>query len=211
VLLTFGTVLRRLYGRIFPLYFSPGAFAAVARRLGEPARATVPVDGDRAVATALGSDGSRAVVEVDGDPGASVTSSGAPLVTSGVGPWGADQAGWVSPSLRWRNLWRRTDYLGGRVGNPLADAPPAATGSGLVQIDVEFTDPQFLPGRGDSTMPAAGRHSNFPRDPDFQAQLMGLIQASFASLDPAGGDGLPTAPIPPSAPDDLMNPRDSMG
>ena len=169
VLLTFGTVLRRLYGRFFPLYFSAGAFEAVARRLGA------------------------------GDP-------------TDARPWTADEAGWVSPSLRWRNLWRRTDYLGGRVGDPLADDPTPSAGDGRVQIDVEFTDPQFLPPRGDSTMPAAGRHSNFTRDPEFQAQLMRLIRASFASLDPRADGGSTSADTESTAqvPDDLMNPRESM-
>jgi hypothetical protein len=112
--------------------------------------------------------------------------------------------------MRWRNLWRRSDYLGGRLGDPLADQAPAPDApEGLVQLDVEFVDPLFLPGRGDSTMPAAGRHSNFPRDPAFQAQLMQLVRASFAALDPA----LPPIPAKPDvrATDDLMNPRESMG
>jgi|GEM_PF-4597742 len=211
VFLTFGTVLRRLYARFFPLYFSDSAFAAVARRLGEP----------------------------DPDPGQDRS----------AGPWGSVAAGLVSTRLRWRNLWRRTDYLGGRVGDPLADTAPPATGSaGRVQIDVELVDPLFLPVRGDSTMPAAGRHSNFTRDPDFQAQLMLLVRSSFESLNspspyPQSPDAQPPDAQPPGAqpsdtqpsgaqpsdtqppgetrsipretapatrPDELMNPRESM-
>ena len=165
VLLTFGTVLRRLYARFFPLYFSAEAFAAVSRRLGEPG--------------------------------------------TGEQPWSAPTIGLASTSLRWRNLWRRTDYLGGRLGDPLVDDAPPATGpDGRVQIDVEFVDPLFLPGRGDSVMPAAGRHSNFPRDPEFQAQLMSLVHGAFTALDPSTA-GQEPAPRP-SKPDDLMNPRESM-
>jgi hypothetical protein len=166
-LLTFGTVLRRLYARFFPLYFSDDAFAAVSRRLGE---------------------------------------SG-----TGTGPWTGQLLGLATPALRWRNLWRRTDYLGGRLGDPLVDdAPPAAGPDGLVQIDVEFVDPLFLPGRGDSVMPAAGRHSNFPRDPEFQAQLMSLVRAAFTALDPSSAPSPPEPPAPTARPDDLMNPRESM-
>jgi hypothetical protein len=166
-LLTFGTVLRRLYARAFPLYFSSAAFAVLARRLGDPG---------------LGDD-----------------------------PWGPDAPGLVSPALRWRNLWRRTDYLGGKVGDPLADSAPASTDpAGRVQIDVELIDPLFLPVRGDTAMPAAGRHSNFPRDPEFQAQLMDLVRSSFAALNPATAPA-PPAPLPWDKADELMNPRESMG
>jgi len=130
-------------------------------------------------------------------------------------PWGVVDAGLFSSELRWRNLWCRSDYIGGRMGDPLADSVPAPRAAGQVQLDVEFTDPQFLPGRGDSTMPAAGRHSDFPRDPEFQAVLMSLVHASFAALERSGE---PTTAVPPppvpragaSATDDLMNPRESM-
>lgn len=173
VLLTFGTVLRRLYGRFFPLYFSSGAFAELAERLGEPA--------------------------------------GADLV---VNTWGAQGPGLASTKLRWRNLWRRTDYLGGRVGDPLVDqAPPPEGPAGTVLIDIEFEDPVFLPGRGDTAMPAAGRHSNFPRDPAFQDELMQLLRASFASLDPVADAQSWAAAVPADQPltsDDLMNPRETM-
>ena len=169
VLLTFGTVLRRLYARFFPVYFSSGAFAELAERLGEPA---------------------------DADP-----------VT---GSWGPQHPGLASPTLRWRNLWRRTDYLGGRVGDPLADAAPTAGSGETVSIDVELEDPVFLPGRGDTCMPAAGRHSNFPRDPAFQGELMRLLKTSFASLDPASAPEIAVGEAPLGAPDELMNPRESM-
>ncbi len=159
VLLTFGTVLRRLYARMFPLYFSAAAFQAMARRLGDD----VPdLDAGRVGVTAFA-----------------------------AGPWSPLDPGLVSPTLRWRNLWRRTDYLGGRIADPLSAGGPPPPGNGFRdQLDVELTDPLFLPGRGDSVMPTAGRHSNFPRDPDFQAQLMHLVRRS---LDGRHGDTAPAA------------------
>jgi hypothetical protein len=192
-LLTFGTVLRRVYARLFPLYFSTGAFEAVARRLGQP---DLPATGQ----------------QVTDQP---VTGKQSADLSPPTDPWGVVDAGLFSSELRWRNLWRRSDYIGGRMGDPLADSVPAPRAAGQVQLDVEFTDPQFLPGRGDSTMPAAGRHSDFPRDPEFQAVLMSLVHASFAALERSGE---PTTAVPPppvpragaSAADDLMNPRESM-
>ncbi|MGS0687413.1 hypothetical protein ACVBEQ_20045 [Nakamurella sp. GG22] len=174
-LLTFGTVLRRLYARFFPLYFSAGAFASLSRRLGEPPDAA-------------------------------------------TSPWDSEHPGVVAAQVRWRNLWRRTDYLGGKVGNPLSPAtePAGSAGPdrarGVAQLDVEMVDPQFLPGRGDSTMPTAGRHSNFTRDPDFQAVLMRLIQISFDALGPATIDPAVPDPVRPAGPvrDDLMNPTETM-
>ncbi len=174
-LLTFGTVLRRLYARFFPLYFSTSAFESLARRLGEPADAT-------------------------------------------TSPWGNAHPGVVAAQVRWRNLWRRTDYLGGKVGNPLSPVTEQAaaalpdSGRPVAQVDVELVDPQFLPGRGDSTMPTAGRHSNFTRDPDFQAELMRLIQISFNALSPGSVEPPVPGPARPAGPvrDDLMNPTETM-
>ncbi len=189
-LITFGTVLRRLYARIFPLYFSQNAFAALSRQLG----GTGPSD---PLASPL-------VARADG--------AGTPAGES---------------TLRWRNLWRRTDYLGGRIVDPLSVVgEPTAVADRARQLDVELIDPLFLPVPGDTTLPAAGRHSNFTRDPAFQEQLMGLIERSFESLGhgpdhagapvgdrPPGGSPGPEegAPAPdPGAGDELMNPRESM-
>ncbi len=176
-LLTFGTVLRRLYARFFPLYFSREAFAALGTALGGGAGAEMlapwPMPGDARTAAV---------------------------------------AGLVPPTLRWRNLWRRTDYLGGRLGDPLSgdDPPPAA--DGLEQIDILLNDPLFLPVPGDTTVPAAGRHSNFPRDPGFQQTLTGMVDR--ARLDPAMGDQpLPSVGdrvMPDGNYDELMNPRAAM-
>jgi hypothetical protein len=180
-LLTFGTVLRRLYARIFPLYFSQNAFDALAHQLGAP-------------------------------PGATV---------NGAGPVDADTD--ESP-LRWRNLWRRTDYLGGRIVDPLDPTVPAvrSVAAGDTSLDVELVDPLFLPVPGDTTLPPAGRHSNFTRDPAFQEELMALVRRAFRSLDrgatgpvegaPGGPPGATPIgpPLDPSVGDGLMNPRESM-
>lgn len=69
---------------------------------------------------------------------------------------------------RWRNLWRRTDYLGGRLWHPLdpdPHQPPVEPGRTL--LDVELSDPVFLPPRGDLSAPPTLRHSDFWRDPQF--------------------------------------------
>ena len=61
-------------------------------------------------------------------------------------------------------------------------------------------------------MPTAGRHSNFPRDPDFQAELMRLIQISFNALSPGSVEPPVPGPARPAGPvrDDLMNPTETM-
>ena len=176
-LLTFGTVLRRLYARFFPLYFSREAFGALVTTLG-------------------GGSGPQAIEPwpVAGDDRS------------------AAAAGLVPPTLRWRNLWRRTDYLGGRLGDPLSPNDPPPPAGGLDQIDVLLEDPRFLPVPGDTTVPAAGRHSNFPRDPKFQATLRGMVER--ARHDPTvGAQPLPSVGervVPDGNYGELMNPRAAM-
>jgi len=218
--LTFGTVLRRLYGRFFPLYFSRDAFACLSSSLGGG-----PASGSAAQAW-----------PVPGDPA------------------GADRAGLVPASTRWRNLWRRTDYLGGRLGDPLAEWPrpgaggPERAGSAdnagaagtrpgaesragagravswagagpespgdTVPIDHLLVDPQFLAVPGDRSLPAPGRHSNFPRDPEFQVQLRLLVEASLADTHRCDdGRRFPFPWAPALSEDhvaDLVNPRHTM-
>jgi hypothetical protein len=119
--LSYGCVLRRLYSRYFPTYFSVDTLTDLEEKL-------------------------------DGRAG---------------------------QPARWTNLWRRSDYLGGPVGN----------GSGaLAGCDVELTDPVYTPPPGDLAPPLPGRHSNYPRDPEFQrrvADLALLLPVSTSSLDPA--------------------------
>lgn len=207
-LLTFGTVLRRLYARCFPLYFSAGAFAALSRRLGDTSTADA---------------NARAADAVTGDrPGPPDRGTEA----GGPSPWGRNGAGVFPKAVRWRNLWRRTDYLGGRILHPLSAVEQvAAVQKGARRLDVELVDPLFLPVPGDTTLPAAGRHSNFTRDPAFQRELMVLVRDSFATLDrrapgpatgtrsrpPGHGGPVTTMPrLDPRATDELMNPRESM-
>jgi hypothetical protein len=81
---------------------------------------------------------------------------------------------------RWRNLWRYTDYLGGQVttGPPqdIPTAPIALTAPGTVPTKPPFTGPnvdwewhapdppRFDRADGDTTLPAAHRHSDFWKD-----------------------------------------------
>lgn len=77
---------------------------------------------------------------------------------------------------RWTNLWRRSDYLGGPMG------------PGLAALDVELTDPVYDRQPGDLGYPSPGRHSGYPRDPEFQrqvAELAELLPVSTSVLDPA--------------------------
>ena len=164
VLLTFGTVLRRLYAQVLPVVLLQRGVC----RGGAAARASRSTAGGRRLGTA----GSRLVGGTVEHVRRLGTGRTAPAWSRRV------CAGGTSGGAR--TTWVAGWAIRSRTQAPAPDAP-----EGLVQIDVEFVDPLFLPGRGDSTMPAAGRHSNFPRDPAFQAQLMQLVRASFASLDPA--------------------------
>ncbi|MCW2497489.1 hypothetical protein [Jatrophihabitans sp.] len=137
-LLTFGCVLRRLYGRYFPAYFD----ARVLRQVGE-----------------------------------AVQSAGVP---------------------RWWNLWRYSDYLGGPI---LAGPPPIAQpawdpalplpSSPGPCVDLHLVDPPYERAPGNPSEPAALRHSDFPKVPQFQQAVVGLA----ALIGSAGGPGTvgPTA------------------
>lgn len=118
--LSFGCVLRRLYARYFPAYFSTTAIADVQ---------DVLTAGDRPV--------------------------------------------------RWLNLWRHSDYLGGQVTAgppPFIGDPP---GSEPVQepnkdIEIELLDPAWGRPPGDTQYPAPSRHSNYWRDPKFHVTVARL-------------------------------------
>lgn len=123
-LLTYGSVLTRLYGRFFPLYFGPAELAKVADALLD-------------------------------EPGGKV---------------------------RWRNLYRYSDFLGGPIDRHLDDPEQ------LADIDRRYPDPLFRSSPGDSIYPAAGRHSRFERDPSFQAeigQLVGRFGRRYECYEPA--------------------------
>jgi hypothetical protein len=81
---------------------------------------------------------------------------------------------------RWRNLWRRSDYLGGPVDcDWSAVMDPGLPASG--RVDRRLVDPRYEPIPGDLTPPLAGRHSGFPTDPAFQRSV-----AELAAMLPAG-------------------------
>lgn len=110
-LLTYGSVLSRLYSRFFPLYFGPAELANVADAVRD----------DRAA------------------------------------------------KIRWRNLYRYSDFLGGPIDRQ-SDDPPE-----LADLDRPYPDPLFRSLPGDSIYPAAGRHSRFERDPSFQREIGWLV------------------------------------
>jgi hypothetical protein len=129
--LSFGCVLRRLYGRYFPVYFGPDQLAKLQTLL--------------------------------------------------------HPAGQLDEQPRWRNLWRYTDYLGGQVttGPPQISptAPIALTPPGTPPAEPPFTGPnvdwewhapdppRFDRDDGDTTYPAAHRHSDFWKDQSGYFQL----------------------------------------
>ncbi len=72
--------------------------------------------------------------------------------------------------IRWLNLWRHSDFLGGPI-TPLAGYPDVLTG-----VDVKLIDPPYWPVEGDPNPdPAAGGHSAYPRDQRFQARVADLV------------------------------------
>lgn len=111
--LSFGCVLRRLYGRYFSAYFTGEELHSVAATLRS----------------------------ADSKP-------------------------------RWRNLWRRSDYLGGAIGS----GPPAGDDEdpALALLDQKLVDPQFSPPAGDLSYPAPGRHSDFWEVREFQCGVLDL-------------------------------------
>nr|MBA2555336.1 hypothetical protein [Geodermatophilaceae bacterium] len=130
--LSFGCVLRRLYARYFPAYFSTSALLAVQT-----------------------------------------------LLKSGNG------------QVRWGNLWRHSDYLGGQVvagPPPIHNWKPDADMQFPLDpaIEVEFRDPQWDRPAGDTRYPAASRHSNYWRDPEFPKEVAKL--AAMLPGPPPGED-----------------------
>ncbi|MCW2566363.1 MAG: sle [Mycobacterium sp.] len=106
---------------------------------------------------------------------------------------GADLTG-EAVECRWRNLWRRSDYLGGPIDlDPWHAMDPGLPAVG--RLDRRLVDPGYDPVPGDLTPPPPGRHSNYPRDPAFGAAV-----AELAGLLPAPAEH--RAPGPP--PRDVM-------
>ncbi len=72
--------------------------------------------------------------------------------------------------IRWINLWRNSDPLGGRIQYTV-DRDRRLPG-----VDNRLQDPQWHPRSGDTAYPVAGGHSKFAYDPRF-AYHGGILQA----------------------------------
>ena len=115
---------------------------------------------------------------------AKVVASSAPrsvsvLITRAVPARAADRRG---HALRWRNLWRYSDSLGGAVltGPPQPVDPqtgPAPRPDFRRDVvDVRLVDPQWDRAGGDTQWPAAYGHSDFWADPLFADAVAALGQ-----------------------------------
>ena len=92
---------------------------------------------------------------------------GAGILDQVAGVLGADGV------MRWRNLWRHSDPIGGAV----AMGPPGtgrAAGGPIAQADCKLIDPRFDVPAGDTSDPAVLGHSGYPDDPIFQQSVADL-------------------------------------
>jgi hypothetical protein len=88
--------------------------------------------------------------------------------------------------LRWRNLWRHTDYLGGPIASGPAGSGPPASGP-IATADVELIDPPYPVPPGDTAYPRPYRHSNYWRDPAY-----GVAVQDLAGMLPPPASGEPS-------------------
>ncbi|MEP6598608.1 MAG: hypothetical protein ABJB98_04080 [Actinomycetota bacterium] len=97
--------------------------------------------------------------------------------------------------LRWRNLWRHSDYLGGPIASGPSRSDEPATGP-ISAADRRLVDPTFDRPPGDTVDPAPSRHSDYPDDPIFQLEVSGLaamLPGRPAEQRPEQSDQPPTA------------------
>jgi hypothetical protein len=86
---------------------------------------------------------------------------GATITAPGAGP----PATW-----RWRNLYRKTDPIGGWV---VADRPPREQ----AELDWQLVDPEFDPPAGDTRPPATHGHSGYLEDPAYAAAVAAVLKS----------------------------------
>jgi len=72
-------------------------------------------------------------------------------------------------SWRWRNLYRRTDPIGGWV---VADRTPRDHDG----TDWQLVDPEFAPPPGDTRPPATRGHSGYPEDPAYATAMAAVLK-----------------------------------
>jgi len=129
-LLTYGTQLRAYFGRFFPELFGPAVLG------------TRPSTGSRLWAA---------------DPWPS--DQGGADVPAGPTLLGSLSTRGAPESVRWRSLWRRTDYIG---------FPVDSYGAGLVDAPASEIDPEAY-------LLAVAAHSGYPRAPEYRVELDTLV------------------------------------
>ncbi|WP_402466124.1 hypothetical protein [Isoptericola aurantiacus] len=157
-LLTFGTQLRGLFGRLFPELFGPAVLGTPPLRRprfggGDPWRSEVP-------------DGPAPDAPTAPDAGPSGPRRGS-LRQQLTGPSGTD--------ARWRNLWRRTDFIG---------FPACSYAPNPIDRGAEELDPRAYTVR-------VWHHSEYPAAPAYREAFDELV----AAFPPAPGRGTGAQPV----------------
>jgi hypothetical protein len=148
-LLTLACPARRLYGRAFPGYFGPKALRRLADMLGSPSSAVASIEPEMALIRAHADSWPEGAANAD------------------------DVEGPVTAGSRWRNVVRKTDYIGSWI---FEDPQPIFTPEYLGQlVDQPCPDPAVLALDADTTPPPIHGHSDFFQDPFVIPSAMHLI------------------------------------